>query len=89
MTKIKYVELDVLKPLEPTLVDLAKTVSSIHESYVVSIDVEERDRETESVQMMIEGNEVDLAEVQKRIEASGATVHSIDHIKVGSKNPSR
>jgi hypothetical protein len=85
MKKIKFIELDVLKPNKLNVLDLAKEVASIGESYSVSINVMERDRETESTQMFIEANDIDYDKLIKKIENSGATVHSIDTVGVGPK----
>ncbi len=86
MALLRFVELDVLKPNQLRLVDLVNDVASMCDTFSVTIKVIERDRETESAQMFIEGNDIDLNAVIKKIEECGATVHSIDIIGVG-KSP--
>jgi len=85
MKKIKFIELDVLKPNNLKVLDLANEVASIGASYSVSIKVMERDRETESTQIFVEADNIDYEKLIKKIEDSGATVHSIDVIGVGPK----
>ena len=85
MTKLKFIELDVLKPNKLKVIDLARNVASIEKSYSVSIKVIERDRETESIQIFIEADNIDYNKLIKKIEDSGATIHSLDAVGVGPK----
>ncbi len=85
MAKLKFVKLDVLKPNNLTKIDLAKAVAEVDDSFSVKIEVVEKDRETETIRMMIDGNEIDIDEISKVIEKAGATIHSIDAITVGSE----
>ncbi len=85
MTKLKFIEFDVLKPNKLKVIDLARNVASIGKSYSVSIKVIERDRETESIQIFIEADNIDYNKLIKKIEDSGATIHSLDAVGVGPK----
>ena len=85
MTKLKFIEFDVLKPNSLKVLDLARSVASIGKSYSVSIKVIERDRETESIQMLIEADNINYNKLIKKIEDSGATIHSLDAVGVGPK----
>jgi hypothetical protein len=85
MKKLKFIELDVLKPNKLKVLDLAKEVASIGKSYSVSIKIIERDRETETIQMFIEAGDIDYNKLIKKIEDSGATIHSLDAVGVGPK----
>ena len=85
MTKLKFIEFDVLKPNKLKVLDLARSVASIGKSYSVSIKVIERDRETESIQIFIEADNIDYNKLIKKIEDSGATIHSLDAVGVGPK----
>ncbi|MCL4349853.1 MAG: DUF211 domain-containing protein [Candidatus Thermoplasmatota archaeon] len=83
---IRRLILDVGKGLtKPTLVDLSKAISSVKGVDGVNISVTEIDIETMGLNVTIEGSNIDYEDVIKEIENSGAVVHSVDELAVGSK----
>ncbi len=85
MTEIKRIVLDVLKPHNPTIVELSKRLSVVEGVSGVNCTVYEVDQETESIKITIEGPAVNYDQVLETIESVGAAVHSIDAVSAGSK----
>lgn len=85
MTDIKRLVLDVLKPHNPTIVELSKRLSVVEGVSGVNCTVYEVDQETESIKITIEGPSVNYDQVLETIESVGAAVHSIDMVSAGSK----
>ncbi|MGP6220445.1 DUF211 domain-containing protein [Caldiplasma sukawensis] len=83
---IRRLILDVDKGLNrPTLVELARIISSVRGVEGVNISVTDMDMETMGTNITIEGNNIDYDEIIRQIEDSGAVVHSVDEIAAGSK----
>lgn len=85
MGSIRMIVLDVLKPHEPGLVELASAISDLDGVEGVDIGVVEVDKAVETVKITVEGPKIDLESVRKAIEDLGATIHSIDKIAAGRK----
>jgi hypothetical protein len=79
-TKVKKVVLDVLKPLEPSLVEFAKELNGLSSIKRVDLLVLEIDRRTETVKATVEGADIDLETLRKEIEKMGGTIHSVDQV---------
>jgi hypothetical protein len=84
MVTIKRVMLDVLKPHEPTIVEMARELAKQGDDYKVSIRVTEIDEKTETLELTVTGPDVDLQRIEEVIEDLGGAVHSIDEVVVGS-----
>lgn len=82
---IKRLVLDVLKPHEPSVLDLAVTLSSLQGVSGVNVDVQEIDRKTETVKVTIEGSDIQFGEVKRVIQEAGGALHSIDQVSAGRK----
>ena len=85
MTGIKRIILDVLKPHEPSIIELAQRLSSLEGISGVNISLEEVDAETDSIKITIEGNNISYDLVKKEIDNCGASIHSIDGVSAGIK----
>jgi len=85
LTEIKRIVLDVLKPHNPTIVELSKRLAVVEGVSGVNCTVYEVDQETESIKITIEGPAVNYDQVLETIESVGAAVHSIDAVSAGSK----
>ncbi|MCX8178199.1 MAG: DUF211 domain-containing protein, partial [Candidatus Bathyarchaeota archaeon] len=72
--------LDVLKPYIPDLIDFCKELSTIKGVKKISGVVVEVDVETDTVKITIEGKDVTFEEVEERVKAMGAAIHSIDEV---------
>lgn len=83
--KIKVIEVDVLKPHKPNIVDLGKALCKIKSIQNANITVYAIDEKTESIKAALEGDNIDFEEVQKTVDTYGAVIHSIDKVIVGKK----
>ncbi len=77
--------LDVLKPHNPSIVELSKRLSNISGVAGVNCTLEEVDQDTESIKITIEGPSVDFPRVEKAIRECGAVIHSVDSVSAGKK----
>ncbi len=77
--------LDVLKPHNPSIVELSKRLSNINGVVGVNCTLEEVDQDTESIKITIEGPSVDFPKVEKAIRECGAVIHSVDSVSAGKK----
>jgi hypothetical protein len=83
MGKIRRLVLDVLKPLDPTIVDLARSLSELAGVDAVNISIYEIDRRVENAKITLEGPDLDYELILSVIEDEGGTVHSIDETVAG------
>jgi hypothetical protein len=77
---VRRMVLDVLKPLEPSILELAKSITSLKGVDGVSIDLLEIDKKVENVKISVAGHSLVYSEINRVIESTGATIHSIDHV---------
>ena len=77
--------MDVLKPHEPSIIEVAKRLSSLDGVSGVNISLEEVDAQTDSIKITIEGSNIDYKQVKKEINICGASIHSIDGVSAGIK----
>jgi len=75
--------LDVLKPHEPTIIELASQLSVLNGVEAVNISIYEIDRRVENAKITIEGSDLDYEQVELVIQENGGTVHSIDEVVAG------
>ena len=85
MSQIKRLVLDVLKPHEPTNVEVARAIGDIRDVDGVNLSLYEVDQQTENVKITVEGIDVDYDLVLQTIENLGGVVHSVDEIIAGKK----
>ena len=85
LTSIKRVILDVLKPHQPSIIDVAKIISGIEGISGVNISLEEVDAQTDSVKITIEGTDIDYNKVKDKLAECDAVIHSIDGVSAGIK----
>jgi len=85
MSQIKRLVLDVLKPHEPTMVDVASAIGDIQNVDGVNMSLYEVDQQTENVKITVEGSDVDYELVLRTIENLGGVVHSVDEIIAGKR----
>ncbi len=83
MGKIRLIVLDVLKPHNPTILELAEALESLPSVLGVDITLFEIDSKVENVKLTLGGDDLKYGEIQQVIQDSGATVHSIDKIQAG------
>ena len=69
----------------PELIDIAEAIAGVSGVDSVNIAVNEIDIETIGTQITVEGSEIDYKTLIKAIEDSGAAVHSIDELAIGTR----
>lgn len=82
MPSTRKIVLDVLKPHEPNGVDFATALAGLSPDYQVRLSVVEVDAKTESVIVVLEGENIAFDPVVELIEKLGASIHSIDEVEV-------
>ncbi len=82
MVSIKRIVLDVLKPHQPNALEFSRVIAAAGTDYRVRLTVIERDENTETLQIEVSGNEIDLESVQSAISEMGGSLHSIDEVEV-------
>ncbi len=83
--RVNKLVLDVLKPNEPSIIDLGKSFYKNKNIDCVSINVLEVDKKTENVKVVIEGKDLNFNKIKDIIENQGSVIHSIDGIIVENK----
>jgi len=83
MGKVRRLVLDVLKPLDPTIIELAQQLSGLSGVEAVNISIYEIDRRVENAKITIEGAEILYGSVLEVIQENGGTMHSIDEVVAG------
>jgi hypothetical protein len=78
--------LDVLKPHEPPIHELASKLASLQGIDRASISLAEIDQSTESIKVSIDGTGIAIESVRKTLEELGAVIHSIDEVSVAKKS---
>jgi len=81
--KIRRIVLDTLKPMDPTIVDMAKQISVVDGVSAVNISIAEIDLKVENAKITVEGSDLDYEMIKCTIEDEGGTVHSIDEAVAG------
>ncbi len=82
---IRRLVLDVLKPHEPRLTDLALMVTRDKHVIGVNISLKEVDQNTESITITLEGDNLDYIAIKEILEQAGAVIHSIDQVVAGRR----
>ncbi|MGB5453871.1 MAG: DUF211 domain-containing protein [Sedimenticolaceae bacterium] len=84
MVLVKRLVLDVLKPHHPSVLEFGRLLAQQGE-HLVKLTVLEMDDRTETLQVVIEGQDIDFDRVQAAITEFGASLHSIDGVEVDSQ----
>lgn len=82
---IKKMVLDVLKPHEPPIYELASKLASLRGIDHVSISLAEIDQSTESIKISIDGSDINIDSVKRSLEELGAVIHSVDEVAVAKR----
>jgi len=85
MSQIRRLVLDVLKPHEPTNIEVASAIGDLQDVDGVNLSLYEVDQQTENVKITVEGTNVNYNLVLQTIENLGGVVHSVDEIIAGKK----
>jgi hypothetical protein len=84
MVRVKRLVLDILKPHHPGVLEFGSLLAEQGE-HRVRLTVLEMDDRTETLQVVIEGADIDFDRVQAAITGFGASLHSIDEVEVESR----
>lgn len=82
MVSIKRIVLDVLKPHQPNALEFSRVIAGAGVDYRVRLTVIEMDENTETLQIEVSGDEIDLESIQSAISEMGGSLHSIDEVEV-------
>jgi len=85
LTGIRRLILDVLKPHEPSIIEVSQKLSVVSGVVGVNCMLNEVDQETENLKITIEGHNIDFEEVKHALESCGAAIHSIDGVSAGKR----
>jgi uncharacterized protein len=85
MPYIKKIVLDVLKPHQPTILEVAQVLVEANSPSTVNINVAELDEQTETLIITIKGKDIDLDAVARKINDLGGSVHSVDEVEVSTE----
>ena len=85
MVAVKKLVLDVLKPHHPSALEFSLGIANKGADYRVAINVLEVDENTETLQIIVEGNAIDFEAVQDAINELGGSLHSVDEVVVQSE----
>jgi len=83
MGKLRRLVLDVLKPLDPSIVELVQLLADLEGVDGANISIYEIDRRVENAKVTIEGHDLRYEEVASIIEENGGAIHSIDEVAAG------
>jgi hypothetical protein len=82
--KIRRIVLDVLKPHDPSIIELSQRLATLPGVDGVNISIYEVDRKVENAKITVEGSDLDYVDILSTIEDGGGTVHSIDEAVAGN-----
>ena len=80
---IRRLVLDVLKPHNPSVVELSEALSQLEGIDGVNVLIYEIDQQVENAKITIVGNRIDFKSVKEKLEEMGATIHSVDEVASG------
>ena len=83
MGNLRRLVLDVLKPLDPSIVELVQLLAEQKGVDGVNISIYEIDRRVENAKITIEGHDLMYEDIVGVIEDNGGSVHSIDEVAAG------
>ena len=77
--------LDVLKPHNPTVVELSDALSHLDGVEGANVIIYEIDQKVENVKVIVAGSSINFESVEKKLEEMGATIHSVDEVAAGKR----
>ncbi len=83
MGKVRRLVLDVLKPHDPSILDLAQQLSELPGVEAVNISIYEIDRKVENAKITLQGPDISYDQVRTIVIDNGGTIHSLDEVVAG------
>jgi hypothetical protein len=87
MAIVKRILLDVLKPHQPGSLEFTQSLADLDPGYLVSLTVKEVDENTESIILVIEGEDIRFEAIEQAIKKMGGTIHSVDEVEAEGSPP--
>lgn len=84
MANIRRLVLDVLKPHKPSILELSSQLADLPGVNGVDISLIEMDQKVENIKITCEGDSINYDQVEEIIKQSGASIHSLDKVSVGT-----
>ena len=84
MTHVKRIVLDVLKPHQPNGLEFSTAIAEQSPGARVKLTVTAVDEKTETIVVVVEGQNLDYQAIHDVIASLGASIHSIDEVEVES-----
>jgi len=82
---IRRLVLDVLKPHNPSVVEVSEALSHLEGVEGVNVIIYEIDQQVENAKIIIAGSSIDFESIKKKLEEMGATIHSVDEVAAGKR----
>ena len=82
---IRRLVLDVLKPHNPSVVELSEALSHLQGVEGVNVIIYEIDQQVENAKVIVAGSSIDFEGIKKKLEEMGATIHSVDEVAAGKR----
>ena len=82
MVLVKKLVLDVLKPHNPSGLEVAKALAAQGADYHVTFTVLEVDEKTETVAIVIIGSDLQFDVIENTLHQLGCSLHSVDEVEV-------
>ena len=82
---IRRLVLDVLKPHNPSVVEVSEALSHLEGVEGVNVIIYEIDQQVENAKVVIAGSSIDFESIKKKLEEMGATIHSVDEVAAGKR----
>ncbi|HYW93499.1 MAG TPA: DUF211 domain-containing protein [Gammaproteobacteria bacterium] len=83
-TRLTRLVLDVLKPHRPGALEFARAMAARSPGARVNLSVVEMDERTETMELVVEGQDLDFEQITGVISELGGSLHSIDQVEVVS-----
>jgi len=83
MAAVRRLVIDVLKPHDPPLLVFTDQVAETESVEGVTSSLIELDQEVQNIKLTFEGEDLDFAAVEEKIENLGGSVHSVDQVACG------
>ena len=83
MGNLRRLVLDVLKPMDPSIEELAMVLADLEGVDGVNISIYEIDRRVENAKITIEGHDLRYDAIVHVINQNGGAIHSIDEVAAG------
>ncbi len=82
---IRRLVLDIMKPHDPDVLVMTKRLSDISGVDGATTKLVEMDEQVQETRVTIEGDDLDLEQIQLVVEDLGGSIHSIDEVSCGDE----